>query len=228
MLLKTGFLLSYVKYGDNDAVIHCFTQSEGYESFFVKGIYTLRNKKKAYLSPLNEIQLQVHPQKGGNLATVSKINLVSHLQEPDIKISSILFFVADFLNQMLKNERNAEPIYQEIQRFLTQLKKRNFQSHLVLLLIFIELQGFFPLINNQPFINPISGESTHEQAHHFFDAEVSMIWSSILTNDNQYDIKINNRLRKKVMDSILLYFTIHFPDFKRPKSLEILQQIFEN
>ncbi|MGS0748846.1 recombination protein O N-terminal domain-containing protein [Halpernia sp. GG3] len=39
MTKKKGFLLSYLKYGDNDAILHCFTNDEGFESFYIRGIY---------------------------------------------------------------------------------------------------------------------------------------------------------------------------------------------
>jgi DNA repair protein RecO (recombination protein O) len=53
------FLLSYLKYGDNDAFLHCFSAEEGYQSFFVKGIYSAKNKKKPYLFPLNLLRVSV-------------------------------------------------------------------------------------------------------------------------------------------------------------------------
>ena len=48
----SAFLLSYFKYGENDAVLHCFTLENGFQSFFLKGVYSAKNKKKAYLAPL--------------------------------------------------------------------------------------------------------------------------------------------------------------------------------
>ena len=49
-MLDRGILLSYIKYGDNDAILHCFTENAGFQSFFMRGIYSPKNKKKAYLT----------------------------------------------------------------------------------------------------------------------------------------------------------------------------------
>lgn len=57
------FLLSYTKYGDHDAVLHCFCRENGFESFFAKGIYAPKNKKKAFLFPLNELLVYTSDQK---------------------------------------------------------------------------------------------------------------------------------------------------------------------
>ena len=57
------FLLSYTKYGDHDAVLHCFCRENGFESFFAKGIYATKNKKKAFLFPLNELLVYTSDKK---------------------------------------------------------------------------------------------------------------------------------------------------------------------
>lgn len=226
MNLKTGFLLSYVKYGDNDAILHCFTKENGYESFFVKGLYNPKNKKKAYLSPLNEIQLQISSQKRGSLETVQKINLINNITEPNIKESSILFFVSDFLNQILKNESSPEEFYPKIIQFLNEIHQKNYQSHLTLLFVIIKLLGFSPLVSAQLYLNPASGCFSNEPVHHLFDTEVSKIWNQICSCDNEYKIKIPSHLRKKTLESILFFYKIHLPSFNKPYSLEVLEQIF--
>ena len=53
------FLLSYTKYGDHDAVLHCFCRENGFASFFAKGIYAPKNKKKAFRSLKNRDGLSI-------------------------------------------------------------------------------------------------------------------------------------------------------------------------
>ena len=77
---QTCFLLSYVRYGDNDAVLHCFSKEAGFQSFFAKGLYSARNKKKAYLFPLNHINIMVAPKRiASGIPNVSKIEMLSIL-----------------------------------------------------------------------------------------------------------------------------------------------------
>jgi DNA repair protein RecO (recombination protein O) len=56
------------------------------------------------------------------------------------------------------------------------------------------------------------------------DDEVSLIWKTILEK-NINPSRIKKESRKKLLDSILLYYKCHFPDFYTPKSLPILVQI---
>jgi len=105
-MVDRGILLSYIKYGDNDAILHCFTENAGFQSFFMRGIYSPKNKKKAYLTPMTELYFTISDfHKKYNIQTISKIEKVKTLENyEDIRVSSILFFVAEFLHQVLKTE----------------------------------------------------------------------------------------------------------------------------
>ena len=47
------FLLSYLKYGDNDAILNCLGKDNGFFTAFARGIYASKNKKKAYVQVLH-------------------------------------------------------------------------------------------------------------------------------------------------------------------------------
>lgn len=135
------FLLSYTKYGDHDAVLHCFCKENGFESFFAKGIYAPKNKKKAFLFPLNQLFFQTSDRKK-NMRNILKIEQKNtNLFSSDIRKNSILFFVSDLLNQVLRNESQNQNIFYEITNFLYELQTENFQSHLVFIFQLLKHQG---------------------------------------------------------------------------------------
>lgn len=224
-----GFLLSYVKYGDHDAVLHCFTAENGFQSFFARGIYSQKNKKKAYLLPLNELQLSINAHtKSGALPQISKIELVENKDfYTNIKVNAMIFFVADFLNQILKLENKNAEIYNSISSFLNEMERGNFQAHLTFLYIIIEILGFEPLNSSEKYLNPENGSFESEMAHPIFNTEISNIYKALSIEQNKYDFKLSSKSRKDFLDSLLVYFQYHLSDFREPKSLEILQQIFE-
>ena len=106
MITINCFILSYVKYGDHDAVLHCFCEECGFQSFFAKGIYSSKNKKKPYLFPLNLLNITLSKTSNHqSISNVSKIELAPGFYDfNEVKINSILFFAADFLHQILRNE----------------------------------------------------------------------------------------------------------------------------
>ena len=220
------FLLSYTKYGDHDAVLHCFCRENGFESFFAKGIYAPKNKKKAFLFPLNELLLYTSDKKK-SIQNVQKIEQKNvDFFSSDIRKNSILFFISDLLNQVLRNENQNVGIYSEISIFLSQLQIDNFQSHLIFIFRLLKQQGLQPLFSDKIFLNPETGNFEDVESHHFFDKDISAIWKELIDYQNPYDIKLSRFGKQNFLDSILVYYHYHFTDFREPKSLEIIKEIF--
>ncbi|MBV6878393.1 recombination protein O N-terminal domain-containing protein [Epilithonimonas ginsengisoli] len=220
------FLLSYTKYGDHDAVLHCFCRENGFESFFAKGIYAPKNKKKAFLFPLNELLLYTSDKKKSiqNVQKIEQKNI--DLFSSDIRKNSILFFISDLLNQVLRNENQNVGIYSEISIFLSQLQIDNFQSHLIFIFRLLKQQGLQPLFSDKTFLNPETGNFEDIEMHHFFDKTISDIWKDLITSQDPYSIKLSRAEKQNFLDSILVYFHYHFTDFREPRSLEIIKEIF--
>lgn len=220
------FLLSYTKYGDHDAVLHCFCRENGFESFFAKGIYAPKNKKKAFLFPLNELLLYTSDKKKSiqNIQKIEQKNV--DFFSSDIRKNSILFFVSDLLNQVLRNENQNVGIYSEISIFLSQLQIDNFQSHLIFIFRLLKQQGLQPLFSDKVYLNPETGNFEDIEMHHFFDKTISDIWKDLITSQDPYSIRLSRSEKQNFLDSILVYFHYHFTDFREPRSLEIIKEIF--
>ncbi|NIF07185.1 DNA repair protein RecO [Chryseobacterium sp. Tr-659] len=225
---QNGFLLSFIKYGENDAVLHCFTEEEGFQSYFLKGIYSKRNKKKALLQPLNKLNFSLSHARGNGIQSVSKFELVKNNDiYTDIKVNTIIFFISDFLNQILKYEDKNIPIFSGIDDFIYELTHKNYQAHLLFLLAVLKIQGVAPLLSDGSFLDPETGTFSKGITHQLFNEEISLLWKEALCADHFYVTKIPSSLRKDFLDSLLVYYHYHITDFKTPASLEIIQQIFE-
>lgn len=228
MILQSGFLLSYIKYGENDAVLHCFTEEDGFQTYFLKGIYSKKNKKKAFLLPLNKLNFSVSAGKSSGIQTISRFEIVEiNDVYTDIKANTVIFFIADFLNQILRNENKNQIIFHTIEEFILELSRQNYRSHLILLIKILKIQGVAPLLGEGNYLDPETGTFSNVGTHHFFDSENSLLWKLILSAEDPYEIKIPQVLRKTFLDSLLIYYHYHITDFKTPNSLEIIQQIFE-
>lgn len=230
MTTQTGFLLSFLKYGDYDAVLHCFTKENGYQSFFMKGIFSAKNKKKSYLQPLNELNFTFSKTpRPGKMPLISQMDMVETPDfYQDVKCNAIVFFIADFLNSNLREEGFSEDLYQEILFFLNELENKNYACHLIFLFTFLEFIGFMPLLGNGIFLNPEKGIFQSEIAHALFSTNISTLWKKLIEAENPYSVKISAALRKEFLDSLFVYYHFHSSGFRTPKSLEIVQQIFED
>jgi len=226
---QTCFLLSYVKYGDNDAILHCFSAETGYQSLFAKGIYSSKNKKKPYLFPLNLLNITVSKMGSQkSISTVSKIELAPGFYDfNDVKINSILFFTADFLHQILRDEHQNKLAFIEIQNFRSEIALSNHDSYISLIFKFLKISGVAPLPNEKRYLNPESGTFTDEISHPFFTEEISRLWKTYLTTQNSYEIRLRRNERNAFLDSLMIYYHLHFTGFYTPNSLSVLRQIYE-
>ncbi|MCC2590961.1 DNA repair protein RecO [Chryseobacterium sp. MFBS3-17] len=228
MRLLNGFLLSYLKYGDQDCILHCFTLEQGFQSFFVHRIYAKSNKSKAFLTPLNALSFTVSPKiKTGGILTCSKIELLNRSSAPDsMKYNAVVFFVADFLNQVLRNESENHKIYNEITGFLAELEQENYRAHLIFLMRFLDISGVLPLAEQGLFLDPETGNFGATQVHSIFDETLSALWKEIICSTRPYDTPVPAALRKPFLDSLMVYYYYHFTDFRIPGSLEVVQELF--
>ena len=225
-MTDVGYLLSYVKYGEHDVILHCFTQKMGFQSYFLRGIYSTKNKKKAYLAPLNEITFVIDNHHKSNIISIKKIEQCKILESNDIRVSSIIFFVAEFLIQVLKTEVKQENIYLVIKKFCNAVEQNNFHAHFIFLVEFLKIQGIAPLVSDEKYLDPEMGRYDIMVSHHLFNEEISSLWKNYILESDISNIKIKNELKRQFLDSVMLYYYYHFPDFKTPKSLEVLKMIF--
>ena len=224
---NTGFLLSYIKYGDYDAILHCYTLESGFQSFFMRGIYSAKNKKKAFLSPLNELEITFSNHRG-NLPTIKKVELSEKLpDEVNVHQNAVIFFLSDFLNQILKNESQHVTLYQEIKFFKQKILEKKMQAHYFFLIRMLQFFGISPLLSVEKFLNIEKGIFQEEISQKEVDEEISSLWKKILDEEIEEDFIVEKKYRKPLLDSILQYYRMHFPEFYSPKSLPVILEVFE-
>lgn len=228
MPIFRGFILSSVKFGDEDAVLHTFTKEEGYQSFFIHKIFAPKNRKRAYLFPLNELDFAVSKIREGKLSSLSKLELKSSVyEENNLYRNCILMFAADFLNQVLREENSSEKIYHEIDNFLNHVHSGYAAPHIPLLFTFLKYQGLVPLVSEEKFLNPESGKYEDAPVHQLFSENVSAFWKKFSKNEDLYAIKLSREKRNDVLESVLMYYRLHFQDFRTPNSLEIIREVLK-
>jgi len=222
MKQEKGFLLSYTKYGENDVILRIYTYSEGYKSFFLRRLYS--NKNKSHLQYLLEIEFCTTSKKT-ELKTISNIRACNPFKECNSKIGTVQLFIADILNIILKNEGENKNIYYEIREFLTELNHENLSAHVQLLILLTKNLGISPLLSNKSYLNPEKGIFESSISHHLFDEKNSYLWKNILIEG--YTTKLCNKDKRTLLESILAYYFLHIAEFRRPLSLDVIQQIWE-
>ena len=224
-----AILLSYLKYGDHDAVLHCFTKETGFHSFFAKGIYAAKNKKKPYLFPLNSLQISItKPASDQSISRIMKLESAGKNYDfSTIADISILFFIADFLHQVLRQEDANAKLFASIENLLIELNEGQSDAYLVFIFQFLQISGIAPLYADKKFLNPESGLFEDVLTHSYFTEEVSVLWKNFMKADSLYDVRLKRAQRNIFLDTLMIYFQYHLTGFYIPQSLTVVREIFE-
>ena len=129
-------------------------------------------------------------------------------------------FIAEVLQNILKEEEKNIELYRFLEASLLwyDLHEFNANFHLTFLLKLSQYLGVYPDIDtlHLNFFN-------YEKDNHKIDVLKKLLGIHF---DDLHTIKINAQMRQDILNEILHYFSVHLGDFKKPKSLKILHDIF--
>lgn len=236
MLVKTkAIVLSALKYQEKSLIVKCFTESDGLKSYFVPSAYSGKksNQKIAYFQPLTLLEIEANHKNKGTLEHFKEIKLATAYQTINTNIfkSTIVIFLSEMLHHSIKEEEKNQSLFTFLEAALlwldTHEETANF--HLILLLEMTKFLGFYPDTSDADYkhfemtegiFSPFQGVSClTEHETHLFKKLLQLKFDS--------DQKIFAGIERQILLKILLdYYTIHLDGFKKPKSLDVLKEVF--
>jgi DNA repair protein RecO (recombination protein O) len=236
MLVKTkAIVLSSLRYQEKSLIVKCFTQSDGLKSYFVPSAYSGKksNQKVAYFQPLTILEIEADHKNKGALEYFKEIKLATAFQtiNTDIIKSTIVIFLSEMLHYSIQEEEKNEGLFTFLETALTWLDTHEETSnfHLILLLEISKFLGFFPDISeidnnffemtNGVFV-PIQGISCLSEYETFLFKKLI----HLKFNSNQK--KFTGIERQMLLKILLDYYSVHLDGFKKPKSLDVLKEVF--
>ncbi|WP_299102515.1 DNA repair protein RecO [uncultured Winogradskyella sp.] len=238
MLSKNNsIVLSKLKYREYDLIVKCYTQQRGVVSYLLKGVLKSKKglSKTVYYQALSQLQIEesYKPNQTLHFIREVKFNYIYKTLHTNIYKSSIVLFLAEILSNVLKEEEKNDDLYQFIVAALQYLDNEDEFSnfHLLFLLKLTRYLGFQPenLKNNYPFFNLESGifEAQNNGIYSVSGANLTLLKQLLGTNfDGLNTIKINATQRQEFLNMLLYYFELHLGSFRKPKSLQVLNDVF--
>ena len=238
MLVKTNaIVLSKLKYRDNDLIVKCYTKQRGIVSYLIRGVYksSKGSSKSVYFQPLSLLIIEENFKPNHSLQNIKEVKfdyLYKTLHTHILK-SAIVMFLSEVLSSVLKEEEQNEPLYKYIEHTLQLLDQEiefsNF--HLLFLLNLTKYLGFYPDNENldKAYFNLSNGlfESKKDEFYSISGENLAILKQLLGINfDVLNAIKLNSKQRQSFLNIVLLYFELHLGDFKKPKSLQIFNQVF--
>ena len=236
-ILETkAIVLSSLKYGDTSLIIRCYTQDFGLKSFIAKGVFSKKKRNTSLYFPLAEIDLSFQPKSNEQQLVFLKSAQTSYYYESlhfhPIK-SAIVFFLAEILNLVLKEEADNPELYFYIENSLKEFdqKKDDFADfHLVFLIQLSYFLGFYPNLEIDGNLFDLeNGFFTNSNSSiNMLKADETVLFKKLLELHFSEDSKntFNQSQRSLLLEIIVKYYQIHTNNFKKPKSLQVLHELF--
>lgn len=236
MLVKTkAIVLSAIKYQEKSLIVKCFTQSDGLKSYFVPSAFSGKksNQKIAYFQPLTLLEIEASHKNKGTLEHFKEIKLSTpyHSINTNIFKSTIVIFLSEMLHHSIHEEEKNENLFSFLETALLWLDNHDeiANFHLILLLETTKFLGFYPDTSdidlpffelNEGLFSPFHGISCLSEHETFlFKKLIDLKFDS-----NQ---KVFAGIERQILLKILLdYYTTHLDGFKKPKSLDVLKEVF--
>lgn len=236
MLVKTkAIVLSSIKYQEKSLIVKCFTFSDGLKSYFVRDAFSSKkgNQKVAYFQPLSILEIEAVHKNKGILESFKEIKIATPFAtvHSDVIKSTIVMFLSEVLHHSIHEEEANESLFTFLETTLLWLDTHNeiFNFHLIFLLETSKYLGFYPDLSNIKF--------------DFFDTVDGIFVPFLGTNclsKHQTDLlkialdlkfenveKVFAAIERQVLLKIIVdYYSYHLDGFKKPKSLEVLKEVF--
>ncbi len=239
MLVTTSaIVLQTIRYGESDLIATLFTKSHGLRSYLLRGVLkSKRGKIKAALfQPLTLLEIEANHKDKGTLERLREVRLQQPYQtlHTDIHKSSLVLFLSEIIKNSIREEEQNHALYQYLETAFLWLDNHgtiaNF--HLIFLIKLSQYLGFYPDDSslNEPYFNLLEGcfqtKKTHEQC---VTGAIVIALKTFLgtTFDASSTIKMSKISRSELLQLLLTYFGVHLQGFKKPKSLHILNEIYQ-
>lgn len=236
LITNKAIVLSKVRYNDNHLIVKCYTQQRGITSYLVHNAFkNKRNKTIAYFQPLSQLHLEEKYKQNQSLQYINEVktSYTYRTIHTNILKSSIALFLAEILNSTLNEEEQNTSLFDYLETALQWLDaENNFSNfHLLFLLNLTRYLGFYPentSISSSIF-NLETGAFEHQILNKYsISKENNIILKELLGMkfDVLNTLQINAKQRRDFLSMLLVYFELHLGYFKKPKSLEVFNQVF--
>ena len=239
MIVATrAIVLSSLKFGDSDLIVKCFTASSGLKSYLLRNI--LKSKKGKFkvslFQPLTILEIIASHKNKGNLERIkeAKVNYSYRTLHTQIVKSSMTIFIAEILVTTINEEAEDIDLFNFIEESLLWLDKSvkisNF--HILFLLKLSMYFGFYPDTDTleKSYFNLMEGvfQDLNTDKYSEKSQRVANLKEFFgIDFDKSNEINLKKIERSDLLTLLLQYYQLHLHGFKNPKSLVVLNQIFE-
>lgn len=236
MLVKTkAIVISSLKYQEKSLIVKCLTQSDGLKTYFVPNAFSARksNQKIAYFQPLSLLEIEASHKNKGTLEHFKEIKLAHAYQtiSSDIVKSTIVIFLSEIIHHSIHEEEKNENLFEFLESALLWLDAHDemVNFHLILMLEMTKFLGFYPDDSEVEFnfFDAKEGTFSAFQGTNCLSEHETFLFKKLIGLKFDSNQKVFSANERQILLKILLhYYTIHLDGFRKPKSLDVLKEVF--
>ena len=219
-----AIVLHRISYSNSSLIVSCLTLQNGRQSFLYQG----GKKKSSHVFPLSLCELSYYHRSDselGKLTDLAPIQSLLNIQLDPVK-SSIAFFWADVIRKTTIDGQSVPAFFDFLQNQIVALDQAKgvHDTNLMFLLHCTQFLGIEPQhAGNKKFFNLLEGVFTNEPygMHTFGGSEVEFL-QYLICSENEAPIP--SKLRRRILDLLVMYYNLHLPGFKIDQSLEIIRE----
>lgn len=235
-----AIVLRTLKYSDSLMVVDAYTQQCGRHSFLAPVSRSKRSKVRSVLfQPLSMLSFAASYKKGRQLSRINDVQpyaMYSSILFNIVK-SSIALFIAEMLTYSLREEESDEALFDFLNRsfvLFDNLESGYADFHIVFLSQLLRYIGIYPNLENYTpgaYVDLMQGGIADEQPlhPHFVMPEEASLFVQLLSvgYEDMHSLVLNRELRGRFLATLIEYYRLHIPDFPKPKSLDVLKELFD-
>lgn len=236
MLVKTkAIVISSLRYQEKSLIVKCFTESDGLKSYYVRDAFSSKknSQKTVYFRPLNILEIEASHKNKGTLEYFKEVRMAHpyYSINTDIVKTSIAIFVSEMLHYCIKEEERNQSLYSFLETALLWLDSHDEAAnfHLILLLEITKFLGFYPdgSQHEHSFFEMTGGVFAPYQSMSCLSADETTLLRRLMLLKFDNSTKAFHVTERHTLLKILLdYYAFHLDGFRRPKSIDVLKEVF--
>lgn len=238
MLVNTNaIVISAIKYAEADLIVKCYTKKAGLKTYMLRGI--LKSKKGKFktslFQPLTQLEIVAKHKDKGSLEYLQDAKILVHYQSLHTEVvkATMVMFLSEMLKNTIHEEEENEDLYDYLENTFNWLDAHSeiANFHLLFLLKLTRYLGFYPEDSEKDLIyfNLLEGVFQHSKTNSYCIQGTAVENLKLLLGTKFVtlnELKLTKTNRSDLLELLLNYYSLHIESFKKPKSLNVLHEIF--
>ena len=236
-----AIVLRQIKYSETSLILKIYTEKEGLLSFIAKGVRGKKGKlRSAQFQPLNLIDLSYREARKSELRQIIDLKVIDPFTDlPFNPVKrTIAIFIAELTHNAIKEQETNLKLFEFLYNSIhwIDLSKEGYSHfHLLFMMKFTKHLGFYPMSDGDKEVRYFDLQqgvfSRVAPAHpYFIDSEQLSAWKQLINVklETINNLLFSNSLKRKLLQTMMLYYKLHLIHFKELNSHHILQSVFND